>query len=139
MQALAGVPLEKDDGAANCSRTFAASVKAGDRSAPGVLATLQASTLSAWAEASVQAATAATDFTADMLVEAPTLLVLKCPGLYMKVYGPYLGAVLQRLGRGEQAVLHPALLARAPLQGPMGCFHDLDLNGLLRCCCRDTA
>lgn len=97
MPALAAVLLSKDDGAANVSRAFAASVKAGDRSAPGVLATLQASVLSAWAEASVQAATAATDFTAAMLVEAPTLLVLKCPGRYMKVYGPYLGAVLQRL------------------------------------------
>jgi hypothetical protein len=97
LQALASFLTQKDDGAANISRAFAASVKAGDRSAPGVLATLQASTLSAWAEASVRAATAATDFSADMLVEAPTLVVLKCPGRYMKVYGPYLGAVLQRL------------------------------------------
>ncbi len=96
MQKLAAILTEKDDGAANVSRAFAASVKAGDRSAPGVLATLQASTLGAWAEPSVQAATAATDFTAEMLVEQPTLLILRCPGRYMKVYGPYLGAVLQR-------------------------------------------
>lgn len=96
MQKLAAILTEKDDGAANVSRAFAASVKAGDRSAPGVLATLQASTLGAWAEPSVQAATAATDFSAEMLVEQPTLLILRCPGRYMKVYGPYLGAVLQR-------------------------------------------
>ena len=95
--ALAATLTKKEDGAANVSRAFAASVKAGDRSAPGVLATLQASTLSAWAEEAVRASTSATDFTAEMLVETPTLVVLKCPGRYMKVYGPYLGAVLQRL------------------------------------------
>jgi hypothetical protein len=97
MAALAETLTQVDDGAANVSRAFAASVKAGDRSAPGVLATLQASTLSAWAEPAVQQATAATDFTAEDIVETPTVLVLKCPGRYMKVYGPYLGAVLQRL------------------------------------------
>jgi len=96
MQKLAAILTGKDDGAANVSRAFAASVKAGDRSAPGVLATLQASTLGAWAEPAVQEATAATDFTAELLVEQPTLLILRCPGRYMKVYGPYLGAVLQR-------------------------------------------
>ncbi len=93
---LAATLTREDDGAANVARAFAASVRAGDRSAPGVLATLQASALSAWADAAVQAATAATDFTADMLLDAPTLLILRCPGRYMKVYGPYLGAVLQR-------------------------------------------
>ncbi len=93
---LAQTLTREDDGAANVTRAFAASVKAGDRSAPGVLATVQASTLSAWAEPTVQAATAATDFTADLLVEGPAVLILKCPARYMKVYGPYLGAVLQR-------------------------------------------
>lgn len=96
LQALADTLTGQDDGAANVTRAFAASVRAGDRSAPGVMATVQASTLSAWAEPTIQAATAATDFTADLLVEQPTLLILKCPGRYLKVYGPYLGAVLQR-------------------------------------------
>jgi len=97
LHTLSGVLMEKDDGAANLARSFAAGVKVNDRSAPGILATLQASTLSAWAERTVQAATGATDFTAEMIIERPTLLLLRCPGRYMKVYGPYLGAVLQRL------------------------------------------
>ncbi len=94
---LAAALMARDDGAANLTRAFAAGVGAGDRSAPGVLATLQASTLSAWAERAVQEATAASDFTAGLLVERPTLLLLRCPGRYVRVYGPYLGAVLQRL------------------------------------------
>ncbi|MGF1505417.1 MAG: type IV secretory system conjugative DNA transfer family protein, partial [Anaerolineae bacterium] len=97
LQNLADTLMSEDDGAANATRAFVASVRAGDRSAPGVLATLQASTLSAWAEPRVQDATADTDFDAAGLIEAPTLLILRCPGRYMKVYGPYLGAVLQRL------------------------------------------
>jgi len=97
LEDLAGILTREDDGAANTARAFAGSVRAGDRSAPGVVATLQASTLGAWAEPDVQAATAATDFTAEMLIDSPTVLILRSPGRYMKVYGPYLGAVLQRL------------------------------------------
>lgn len=97
LPALAERLLEQDDGAADSARAFAASVRSGDRSAPGVVATLQASTLGAWAEPAVREATAASDFRAADLVAEPALLVLRCPGRAMSVYGPYLGAVLQRL------------------------------------------
>ncbi len=131
LQALAQTLMAYDDGAANLARAFAAGVKVNDRSAPGILATLQASTLSAWAEQTVQAATSATDFSAEMLVEQPTLLILRCPGRYMRVYGPYLGAVLQRFmldldTLGEQspggALSRPVkiVIDEFPLMGHLG-------------------
>lgn len=45
----------------------------------------------------MRGATQDTDFSAEMLVAQPSVLVLKCPARYMSVYGPYLGAVLQRI------------------------------------------
>lgn len=87
----------KEDGAAYLSRSFSASATADGRLATSVVATLQASTLSAWADETVRRATEATDFSATMLVDRPAVLILKCPGRYRDVYGPYFGAVLQKL------------------------------------------
>ncbi len=87
----------KEDGAAYLSRSFAASATSDGRLAASVVATLQASTLSAWADDTVRSATEGTDFSAAMLVDRPTALILKCPGRYREVYGPYFGAILQKL------------------------------------------
>jgi hypothetical protein len=87
----------EEDGAAYLSRSFAASANADGRLATSVVATLQASTLSAWADETVRRATEATDFSAAMLIDRPTILILKCPGRYRDVFGPYFGAILQKL------------------------------------------
>ncbi len=97
MPALAEKLATPQDGAAYLASSFIASARSDGRVAASTLATLQATALSAWADESVRLATETTDFSASMLVDQPTLLILKCPARYMKVYGPYLGAVLQRM------------------------------------------
>ncbi len=97
MPALAEKLASPQDGAAYLASSFIASARGDGRVAASTLATLQSTALSAWADESARQSTAATDFSAAMLVDQPTLLILKCPARYMKVYGPYLGAVLQRM------------------------------------------
>lgn len=63
----------------------------------GFLATLEAGTLSAWSNPEVTQSTQRSDFSGATLVDEPTVIVLKSPGRYGKVLGPYMGAVLTKL------------------------------------------
>ncbi|MBN1310702.1 MAG: type IV secretory system conjugative DNA transfer family protein [Anaerolineae bacterium] len=86
------------DAAANLASAFSASVQADGRTAAGILAQLHSTALSQWAEPTVKLSTDRTDFSADKLVhQEPAVIVLRCPGRYMKVYGPYLAAILSKL------------------------------------------
>jgi type IV secretion system protein VirD4 len=60
-------------------------------------ASLKNTNLANWAAPDIRAATSACDFTARTIVERPGVIVLRCPGRYRDVYGPYLGAVIQKL------------------------------------------
>ncbi len=75
---------------------FISDLAVGGRMSTSVLATMQAGPLSSWAAPDVARTTDASEFNAELLVAAPTLLILKCPARYMAVLGPYLGAVLRR-------------------------------------------
>jgi type IV secretory pathway TraG/TraD family ATPase VirD4 len=67
------------------------------KTSSGVLSQLLASPLINWSDPDVRLATDRTDFSATLLVEQPAVIVLKCPGRYMKGFGPYLSAILQKL------------------------------------------
>lgn len=62
-----------------------------------IASSLKNSALANWAAPAIREATSASDIDAWMLVEQPCVLVLKCPGRYRDVYGPYIGAALQKL------------------------------------------
>lgn len=97
VQALAAKLAEKQDAAAYLAASFIASAKSDGKVAANTIATIQATAISSWAEENVRNATEFTDFTASMLVEEPTCIILRCPARYSDVYGPYLGAILNRL------------------------------------------
>jgi type IV secretory pathway TraG/TraD family ATPase VirD4 len=85
----------KDD-AALLATSFTASVTTDGRVASNIVATL-ATALTGWASVDVRANTNTSDFSADLLVERPTVIVLTCPGRMRAVYASYLGATLRKL------------------------------------------
>ncbi|MBX3085056.1 MAG: type IV secretory system conjugative DNA transfer family protein [Anaerolineae bacterium] len=120
MQALAKRLIEKPDDAALAAGSFIASVRADGKIATNVVATL-GTALTGWSSEQVRQNTAASDFTAELLVTQPTVVVLTCPGAMRKVYAPYLGATLQKLMSdldtiGEQC--------GGPLPAPVGVIID---------------
>lgn len=85
------------DGASLLAASFIASAKTDGKVAGSILATVQASPISAWAGEPVREATDRCDFSAADLVSSPTVIILRCPARYNEVYGPYLGAILRRM------------------------------------------
>lgn len=96
IRALADV-LSADERTQRLAAGFLNNAYGDGRRASDIVATMQAGIITKWAEENVRGATQSTDFGADMLISEPSVLVLKCPARYMSVYGPYLGAVLQRI------------------------------------------
>lgn len=96
IRALADV-LSADERTRRLAAGFLSNAYGDGRRAGDVVATVQAGTLTKWAEDNVREATETSDFSAEMLVAEPSIVVLKCPARYMSVYGPYLGTVLHRL------------------------------------------
>src|SRR5581483_8605151 len=88
----------KDDDAATLANSFIANVVSSQdaKMAGSIIATL-ATSLEGWADATVRANTAVSDFSAELLVQQPTVVVLTCPGAKRDVYARYLGATLRRL------------------------------------------
>jgi hypothetical protein len=85
-----------DDDAARLANSFIASLATDGKIASNVVAVL-ATALTGWADKTARDATSASDFTADMIVEQPTAVVLTCPGRMRAIYAPYLGAVVKKL------------------------------------------
>lgn len=90
-------PDGQPDPASDLAAAFIAGAQGDSRTAQGILAQLHKTLSRGWADRRAQQATDRTDFRASELVEQPAVIVLKCPMRYMEVYGPYLGAVLQKL------------------------------------------
>jgi type IV secretory pathway TraG/TraD family ATPase VirD4 len=95
MDTLAATLSAHHDDAVMLGGSFIASTQADGRLATNILATL-ATALTGWADTKVRAATSASDFTVNMLIEEPTILVLTCPARHRAIYAPYLGAVIRK-------------------------------------------
>lgn len=87
---------ENKDDAALLATPFLVSMKSDGILATQIVASL-AATLTGWADETVRASTAATDFAASSLMERPTTIVLTCPGRQRGTYARYLGTVLRKL------------------------------------------
>lgn len=120
MQALAKRLTEKQDDAALAAGSFIASVQADGKIATNVIATL-GTALTGWSSEQVRQNTAASDFTADLLVAQPMVVVLTCPGAMRKVYAPYLGATLQKLMSDLDTIGEKG---GGPLPSPVGVIID---------------
>lgn len=98
LKGLAKLLEMKDDEAKMLASAFISDALYADgKTSSGVLSQLLASPLINWSDPDVRLATDRTDFAAAQLVDQPTVIVLKCPGRYMKGFGPYLSAILQKL------------------------------------------
>jgi type IV secretory pathway TraG/TraD family ATPase VirD4 len=95
-KALANALKSKKDDAALLANSFIASVASDAKVASNVIATL-ATALTGWASTDVRANTATSDFSADLIVKQPTIVLLTCPGRMRAVYASYLGATLRKL------------------------------------------
>jgi type IV secretory pathway TraG/TraD family ATPase VirD4 len=95
-KALSRTLSSKRDDAALLANSFIASVSTDGRVASNIVATL-ATALTGWASMDVRANTSTSDFTANQIVERPTVVVLTCPGRMRAVYASYLGATLRKL------------------------------------------
>ncbi|MCI0713730.1 MAG: type IV secretion system DNA-binding domain-containing protein [Chloroflexi bacterium] len=93
---LAETLSSQADDAALLANAFVASTRSDGKVAANVIATL-GTALTGWASQQVRGNTAACDFTADLLIQQPTVIVLTCPGRMRAVYAPYLGATLRKL------------------------------------------
>lgn len=98
LRALAQKLGEKPDDAQRLGGSFISSALGDGKLASNVVATL-ATSLMAWADEQVRQSTAASDFSAEDLVdpEKPTVVILVSPGQARDVIAPYLGAVLTKL------------------------------------------
>lgn len=111
---------EHEDDAFRLANSFLASLDTDGRLATNVVATL-ATSLTGWADNTAREATSASDFTAQMIVEQPTVAVLACPGRQRAIYAPYLGGVLRKLMLDLDTIGEKN---RGPLPIPVGIILD---------------
>jgi type IV secretory pathway TraG/TraD family ATPase VirD4 len=97
LKALSRTLAQVEDDAYLLAHSFIAGVRYNEwKLAANVVATLAAS-LTGWAAHTVRQSTANSDFSADLLIQKPTIVVLTCPARTRHAFAPYLGAVLYKL------------------------------------------
>jgi type IV secretory pathway TraG/TraD family ATPase VirD4 len=97
LKILSRTLAQVEDDAYLLANSFIAGVRYNEwKLAANVVAILAAS-LTGWAAQTVRQTTAYCDFSAEMLIQEPTVVVLTCPGRTRHAFAPYLGALLYKL------------------------------------------